>query len=214
MTCSAGSRSFHFETAQGVSPRSRATALGPPIESMAIETEDEVASMRLCCYNKSQNTRPKVSSTRYRRSDRLLLPMVASGDKGKECKYPGLRDAIARYRKDGGTRAAIAQALGVHISMIARYERGDDMPRPKKLEKLATLVNVPASVIRGEARLDKPMPGVAIMQLADVTPDEQIVLEGYRKLPPHGQESLRVHLTRLLQQFSQPSTTYPFLHNQ
>lgn len=129
---------------------------------------------------------------------------------GPEVPYPSLRDAIGQYRADGGTRNAIATALSVHISMVARYERGQNMPRPKKLDKLAALIGVSPSALRGEDVVRSGVPGVAMMQLVDVTPDEQVLLEAYRKLPPHGRESLRVHATQLLRKFASPTTTYPF----
>ncbi len=51
---------------------------------------------------------------------------------------------ITRIRHEKGLRQAdLAEALGVHQSYVARWERGQMRPREQMLEKLAEILEVP-----------------------------------------------------------------------
>jgi len=84
------------------------------------------------------------------------------------------------------------------------------MPRGKKLEKLAALIGIsPAELQYGKVERSR-VPGVNSLPAIDLTPDEQVLLAAYRQLPEYGKEALRVHATRLLEEFAPRSAVNPF----
>lgn len=84
--------------------------------------------------------------------------------------------------------------------MARRYEEGWTMPRHQKLKSLAVLIGISPQELQF-GKLDPSLhPGI-VSTTAELTPDEFTLLAAYRKLPPHGKESLRVHVRRLMEEF-------------
>lgn len=92
--------------------------------------------------------------------------------------------------------------------MVRRYRGGLAKPETDDvMRKLAKLFNTtPGELHYG----DPKVPGVVTVPVADVTPDEQILLEAYRHLPRGGQKALRMRATELVEEFAPASTATPF----
>jgi len=90
-----------------------------------------------------------------------------------------LASRLAQYRKRKGfTQAKLAEALGVHISQVKRYEAGTSQPSVDGLKKIAMLLSVSTDeLIFGETTRG---------------PDENLRLhfEAVAKLPPDDQRTV------------------------
>lgn len=53
-------------------------------------------------------------------------------------------------------------------------------------------------------------PGLATVQVAEVTPEEQTLLVAYRQLPAFAREALRLRAVELLEEFGKPSARNPY----
>ena len=125
--------------------------------------------------------------------------------------YPELAHALKRWKARGGRTRWIADALGVKYEMARRYVEGKAMPRQQKMKKLAALIGVPAAELHYGKKLDpRRTPGLATVPVSNVTPEEQILLETYRRLPPAAQGALRVRASELLEEFGRKSEVNPF----
>jgi transcriptional regulator with XRE-family HTH domain len=126
-------------------------------------------------------------------------------------KHPELAKALQAWKARGGRTGAIAKACGVTFEQARRYVKGEAMPRPAKMKKLAVLIGVPAAELQYGAKIDpRRTPGLATIPMAEVTADEQALLVSYRQLPPFARESLRIRVAELLEEFGKASHVNPF----
>lgn len=152
--------------------------------------------------------------TPARRGRKLLLPMVEKRRADKADKMPILHPEFGRrvegyMSKFDFSNEEVAEAIGKERGeMVRRYREGKALPRDETvMKKLATLFHTtPGELHYG----DPKVPGVVTVPVANVTPDEQVLLEAYRTLPRSGKKALRVRATELAEELSPPSKTMPF----
>jgi transcriptional regulator with XRE-family HTH domain len=156
---------------------------------------------------------PFVAVTALRRLCNLPLPMVERRKKApppREILYPEfaarLDELIRRY---GLKNDEIAKAIGLTKGeMVRRYREGWDMPRKDKMKRLAALLGTtPAQLQWGGA---PTVPGVANVPILGVSPEEQMLIESYRRMSPAARKMLRARAAELLEEFSPPSQSNPF----
>lgn len=152
----------------------------------------------------SELQQSKIVSSAKGRSGMLPLPMVETDDKLK---------ALAARVKAGMMRAGlgvgdVAKALKVTPEMARRYREGLAMPKPDKLAKLARLLGMsPAELLFGPSAGSKD--GVMAM-IAELSVEEQALIDTYRQLPEFGKKALRARAAELLEHFGAPSKKNPF----
>jgi hypothetical protein len=144
-------------------------------------------------------------------SGTLSLPMV---DKRKSDKmlvrYPEFGRRVNGYMVKGGfNNEEVAQAIGFERGeMVRRYREGKAMADDDDvMRKMAILFRTTP----GELRYGDPkVPGIVTVPVAEVTPDEQVLIEAYRHLPKGGKKALRVRATELLEELAPASAAVPF----
>lgn len=126
--------------------------------------------------------------------------------------HPQLAKSLQAWKARGGKTSWIASALDVTFEQARRYVEGKAMPRPSKMKRLAALIGISAAELQYGVKIDprRTPPGTAMFQLANVEPEEQVLLETYRKLPPFAQEALRMRAAELLEEFGKKSEANPF----
>jgi len=145
------------------------------------------------------------------RTGTLSLPMVEkrSGDK-LPVRYPEFGRRVDTYMvKMSLTNEDVAEIIGKERGeMVRRYREGKAIPRDEEtMRKMATLFRTSA----GELHYGDPLvPGVITVPVANVSPDEQIMIEAYRKLPRAAQKAVRARVTELLEEFAPAGEGAPF----
>lgn len=144
------------------------------------------------------------------RQGRLALPMVEKTKRDKlPIRYPEFgRRVEAAMVRNGLNNEDVAAAIGKDKGeMVRRYREGKALPRDENVvRKMATLF----SMTPGELHYGDPkVPGVITVPVANVSPDEQILLEAYRNLPKGAKKVLRVRATELLEELAPPSASNP-----
>jgi hypothetical protein len=92
--------------------------------------------------------------------------------------------------------------------MVRRYRNGQARPDDDDvMRKLAVLFRTTP----GELRFGDPkVPGVITVPVAEVTPDEQMILEAYRRLPKAGKKAIRVRVAELAEELAPASEAIPY----
>lgn len=95
--------------------------------------------------------------------------------------------------------------------MVRRYKEGIAMPRPARLKRLAVLVGLsPAELQHPGATNGRVTPGLLDGALAELSVDEQQLVEAYRQLPDIARKALRARAVELQEAFARRSTKNPF----
>ena len=140
----------------------------------------------------------------------LPLPMVEKGKKRPKTLYPEFGKRVDGYIvKFGFSNQEVAEAIDQKRGeMVRRYRGGEARPDDDEtMRKLAKLFHTSP----GELRYGDPkVPGIVTVPVAEVTPDEQVILEAYRHLPRAAKKALRVRATELAEEFAAPSKATPF----
>jgi hypothetical protein len=145
------------------------------------------------------------------RRGRLTLPMVEKKKRDKlKVRYPAFgRRVDAAMVKNGLNNEDVAAVIGKPKGeMVRRYREGKAIPNRDEtiMRKMATLF----SMTPGELHYGDPkVPGVVTLPVANVSPDEQILLEAYRNLPKGAKKVLRVRATELLEELAPASPANP-----
>lgn len=144
-----------------------------------------------------------VEKTRKRGGSRTAEP--------KPVRHRAFGRVLDTWMKSGEvSNAELAAQIGdKNGEMIARYRRGETMPRPDKLQRLADAMGMTPAELRGEGS-----PQVLSSMLSDadgtLTEDELRLLRAYRRMKPVGQKAIRMHAGRLLEQQGLPDKDNPF----
>lgn len=162
---------------------------------------------------------PKIAMTTDGRFSSLLLPMVEKTHKRaaktlsdpKPVRHPEFGRTLDTWMKNGKvTNAELAKQIGdKNGELIARYRRGEMMPRPDKLKRLADAMGMTPAELRGEG---SPQVLASMLDASDInlSEDEHRLLKAYRKMKPVGQKSIRMHAGRLLEQQGVADRDNPF----
>lgn len=93
--------------------------------------------------------------------------------------------------------------------MIRRYRGGWDMPRLARLKKLAKLVGLTPAELQHPGSTAPALPGLLEEGFAQLTADEQSLLDCYRQLPGFGRKIVRARAVELLEEFGKPTPKNP-----
>ena len=147
---------------------------------------------------------PQIGSPAIRTSGTIALPMVENDSAPLKLFGHQVKAAMARAGLGVGD---VAKALKVTPEMARRYKEGLAMPKPNKLAKLARLLGMSESeLLFGKAAASAGM----MAMLAELTPEEQAIIDTYRQLPEFGKKALRARSAELLEHFGAASKKNPF----
>jgi transcriptional regulator with XRE-family HTH domain len=141
----------------------------------------------------------------------LMLPMVEKRRSNDPLPvlHPEFGKRVETYmQKFDYSNEEVAELIGKERGeMVRRYRAGQALPETETMRKLAKAFHTtPGELHYG----DPKVPGVVTVPVADVTPDEQVILEAYRRLPRGAKKALRVRATELAEEFAPASSAVPF----
>lgn len=124
-------------------------------------------------------------------------------------RYPDFgRQLRTDMKRLGLTIKDLKVATGSTYEAARLWTEGKSMPRSTSRERLAKLLGKTVSQLMFPE--EGPPPGVTLIPLTDVTPDEQRLIDMYRRMPEPARKVLRVRAAELLEAFGKPSKANPY----
>ncbi len=87
---------------------------------------------------------------------------------------------LSKIRKDKGlTQQALADAIGLHVTQVKRYEAGNSQPSIEALKKIAQTLRVTTDFLVFEPEELEPNSDLALQfkAISNMAPDEQTVIK-------------------------------------